>query len=122
MKEVFGGARTIVLSVRNLAKSRAFWVDRLGFRAMKEEPDRFVQLNLGNFRLRLESADDVRRPRGTGTGTGTAIVFQVRSLPKTAKELEDRGVAFEELDLPRDGASLVTGDPDGHRVIFRERV
>lgn len=122
MKEVLGGARTIVLSVRNLAKSRAFWVDRLGFRAMKEEPDRFVQLNLGNFRLRLESADDVRRPRGTGTGAGTAIVFQVRSLPKTAKELEERGVAFEELDLPRDGASLVTGDPDGHRVVFRERL
>lgn len=118
MKEVFGGARTIVLSVRNLARSRAFWVDRLGFRAMKEEPGRFVQLNLGNFRLRLEGADDVRRPRGSGT----AIVFQVRSLPKTAKELEERGVAYEELDLPRDGASLVTGDPDGHRVVFRERV
>ena len=118
MKEVLGGARVVVLSAKSLARSRHFWADRLGFRVMKEEAGRFVQLNLGNFRLRIEPANEVRRPRGAGT----AIVFQVRSLPKTAKELTDRGVAFEEYDLPRDGAWIETGDPDGHRVVFRERL
>lgn len=118
MREVHGGARAVVLTVRSLPRARTFWVDRLGFRVQKEEPGRFVQVNLGNFRLRLVPADDARRPRGAGT----AIVFQVRSLSRTARELTDRGVAFEEHDLPRDGAWIETGDPDGHRVVFRERV
>ena len=118
MKEVLGGARVVALSVRDLARARTFWVERMGFRLMKEEPDRYVQVNLGNFRLRLESSGEVRRPRGAGI----ALIFQVRSLPKTARELDQRGVAYEEISPPDGGASLETGDPDGHRVVFRERL
>jgi catechol 2,3-dioxygenase-like lactoylglutathione lyase family enzyme len=118
MREVFGGARTVVLTVRNLARSRKWWVERLGFSALSERAGREVVVNLGNFRLRLEQADDARPFRGAGA----AVVFRVRNLERTAKELDERGVAYEERQGPRDGAWLETGDPDGWRVVFVERI
>lgn len=117
MKEVFGGARAVVLTVRSLARSRKWWVERLGFSVVEERPGRCV-VNLGNFRLRLEQADDARPFRGAGA----AVVFRVRSLERTARELDERGVAYEEHRGPREGAWLETGDPDGWRVAFVERV
>ena len=117
MKEVFGGARVVVLVVRNLGRSRKYWADRLGFSVLKEEAGRAVVLNLGNFRLRLEQAEEVRPFRGSGA----SVVFRVRNLARTAGELDQRGVAYEEHQLPREGAWLESGDPDGYRVVFTER-
>lgn len=119
MKEVLGGARVVVLRVRSLARARRFWSDRLGFSVMKTEPGRAVVLNLGNFRLRLEQAAGEVRPF---RGASAAIVFRVRNLARTAKELDDRGVAYEEHSGPHDGSWLESGDPDGWRIVFTERL
>lgn len=116
MKEVFGGARVVVLPVRSLARSRRWWSERMGFSVLRDDAPRSVVLNLGNFRLRLEPATDAQR------GGGAAVVFRVRSLERTAKELDERGVAYEEHVSPKDGSWLETGDPDGWRVVFTERL
>jgi catechol 2,3-dioxygenase-like lactoylglutathione lyase family enzyme len=117
MREVLGGARIVALSCRSLARARRFWVERLGFAVESERPGRFVGVNLGNFRLRLVPADDARPV----AGRGVAVTFRTRNLARTAKELADRGVAFESHATP-DGDVLETSDPDGHRVAFVERL
>ena len=117
MREVFGGARVVVLACRSVARARRFWVDRLGFSLLAEKSGRQADVNLGNFRLRLVAADDVNVPRGGGV----AVTFRSRSLPRTAKELTDRGVAYESHTAPS-GDWIETSDPDGHRVVFVERL
>jgi catechol 2,3-dioxygenase-like lactoylglutathione lyase family enzyme len=117
MREVFGGARAVALSCRSLARSRRFWVERLGFSLLSEQAGRSAVVNLGNFRLRLVPADDAHPPRGGGV----AVTFRTRNLARTAKELGERGVAFESHTAPS-GDWIETADPDGHRVVFVERL
>lgn len=118
MREVFGGARIVTFTTGNLARSRAFWVDRLGFAVVNEEPDRFVTVNVGTFRLRLERADDAHPAKGGGA----ALTFRVRNVAKTARELDARGVGYESFTGPRSGDYLETSDPDGYRIVFTERL
>jgi len=118
MREVYGGARIVTFVTRNLAKSRAFWVDRLGFSVLKEEADRFVMVNAGTFRLCIDRADGPHPAKGGGA----ALTFRVRNVAKTAKELDARGVAYESFTGPRIGDYLETSDPDGYRIVFAERL
>jgi catechol 2,3-dioxygenase-like lactoylglutathione lyase family enzyme len=117
MREVFGGARAIVFPVRSVARARRFWVDRMGFSLMREESGRLAMVNLGTLRLRLEASAESRTGR-----TGASVVFKSRNLARTAKELDERGVAYEHHTGPRDGDWLEVGDPDGNRVVFVERI
>ena len=118
MREVYGGVRTVTFVTRNLAKSRAFYVDRLGFAIVHEEPDRSVVVNVGTFRLCLERADEAHPAKGGGA----SLHFRVRNVAKTAKELDERGVGYESFTSPRSGDYLETSDPDGYRLVFAERI
>lgn len=118
MREVYGGARIVTFVTRNLTRSRAFWVDRLGFSVLKEEKDRFVMVNAGTFRLCIDRADGAHPAKGGGA----SLLFRVRNLAKTAKELDARGVGYETFTGPRVGDYLETSDPDGYRIVFAERL
>jgi catechol 2,3-dioxygenase-like lactoylglutathione lyase family enzyme len=118
VREVYGGARIVTFVTRNLAKSRAFWVDRLGFAVLREEPDRFVMINAGTIRLCIDRADDAHKAKGGGA----SLLFRVRNLAKTAKELDARGVGYETFTGARVGDWLETSDPDGYRIVFAERL
>lgn len=116
MREVFGGVRMVSFAVRSVAKARRFYVDRLGFRLMREEPRRFAMVNLGTVRLRLDVESDTR-PRG-----GARIYFKTDNLTRTARELDQRGVAYEQDTTPGAGDYLEVGDPDGNVIVFTERL
>jgi catechol 2,3-dioxygenase-like lactoylglutathione lyase family enzyme len=118
VKEVYGGARIVSFTTRNLAKARAFYVDQLGFAVMKEEPDRFVMVNAGTIRLCIDRADAAHPAKGGGA----SLVFRVRNVAKTAKELDERGVGYESFTGARVGDYLETSDPDGYRLVFAERL
>ena len=118
MREVYGGARIVSFVTRNLKKSRSFYVDTLGFAVVKEEPDRFVMVNAGTFRLCIDRADEAHPAKGGGA----ALTFRVRNLAKTAKELDTRGVGYETFTGSRIGDYLETSDPDGYRLVFAERL
>lgn len=118
MKEVYGGVRIVSIVTRHLGKSRAFWVDRLGFAVVKEEPDRFVMINAGTFRLCIDRADEAHPAKGGGA----SLIFRVRNVGKTAKELDARGVGYELFTGERIGDYLETADPDGYRIVFAERL
>ena len=117
MREVYGGVRVVTFATRNLAAARAFYVDQLGFAVMKEEADRSVMINAGTFRLCLDRADSPRTKVG-----GASLLFRVRNVAKTAKELESRGVGYETFTGARVGDYLETSDPDGYKLVFAERL
>ncbi|MCG3134024.1 MAG: hypothetical protein HMLKMBBP_01294 [Planctomycetes bacterium] len=116
MREVFGGARAVTFPVRSVARSRRFWVERMGFRLMQERAGHQAVVNLGTLRLILEAA-----PEGRAVG-GASIVFQTRNLARTAKELAEKGIAFEHHTGPRKGDWIEAGDPDGNSIVFAERI
>lgn len=116
MREVFGGLRVVSFPVRSVARARRFYVERLGFRLLKEETGRFSMVNLGSVRLCLDVIRE-SRPRG-----GATLIFQTRQLARTAKELDERKVAYEENTGPRVGDYLEVFDPDGNRIVFTERL
>jgi catechol 2,3-dioxygenase-like lactoylglutathione lyase family enzyme len=116
VREVLGGVRVVQFRTKNLARARAFYGERLGFSLMKEE-DTFVVVNVGTFRLRIERADDANPAKGGGA----ALVFRTRNVAKTAKELDARGVVYEEFTGARTGDWLEVRDPDGYRIVFTER-
>lgn len=117
MKEVFGGARAIVFPVKSVARARRFWVDRMGFSLMREDVGRSAVVNLGTIRLRLVAGAASR-----AGATGASINFRTRNIARTARELTERGVAFEHHTGPRDGDWLEVGDPDGNLIVFSETV
>ena len=118
MKEVYGGVRIVSFTTKNLAKSRAFYVDKLGLAIVKEEPQHFVMVNCGTFRLCIDRQDDANRAKGGGA----RLIFRVRNVAKTAKELDQRGIGYETFTGVRVGDYLETSDPDGYRIVFSERL
>ena len=118
MREVYGGVRIVTFTTRNLARSRAFYVERLGLAVVREEADKYVMVNAGTFRLCIDTADAAHPAKGGGA----SLLFRVRNVAKTAKELEERGVAYEAFTGQRVGDFLEAADPDGYRLVFAERL
>ena len=106
MREVFGGVRQVTFACRDLAAARAFYVDRLGFAVLEEEPERRVLVNVGTFRMRLEKAAEDPVP---DAGT-TTLTFRVKNLARTAGELDARGIGYEAGTSARSGDFLQTYD------------
>lgn len=118
MREVYGGVRQFTIRSRDLALARAFYVDRLGFGVLDEQPGVYVRVNLGTFRLRIEAPG----AEGPSRGRGSAFTFRVPDLRRTGEELTTRAVAFETYSSPATGDVLETCDPDGFRLVFVERL
>jgi catechol 2,3-dioxygenase-like lactoylglutathione lyase family enzyme len=114
MKEVRGGVRIVTFTVKDLAATRAFYVDRLGLLVDREEPGRFIQLNMGTFRLCL----DKEGHDNPGRGGGANLIFKVTSLENAAKELMDLEIPFERKKGTRVGEFLEVKDPEGYVITF----
>ena len=118
MKEVYGGVRIVTFTTKDLARARAFYVDRLGLAVVSEKADHFVMVNAGTFRLCIDQADAAHPAKGGGA----SLLFRVKNVAKTGKELEARGVPFEAFTGARVGDYLEASDPDGYRLVFAERL
>jgi catechol 2,3-dioxygenase-like lactoylglutathione lyase family enzyme len=105
---MLGGARIATrIPVRDLTRARAWYSDKLGLEPSEERPGglRYTLAN-GEFAL-FESA-------GTSPGTFTQMGFEVDDLEATVAELKERGVVFEDVDVPGletvDGIAQVEGN------------
>ena len=83
-----------VLAVDDLDRATTFYRDKLGFTVREDErmPDGAIVQTGANYLLIYKT--DFRR------GENTVASFLVDDVKATVRELRDRGITFEEYDLP----------------------
>jgi catechol 2,3-dioxygenase-like lactoylglutathione lyase family enzyme len=88
------------LPVRDLARARRFYSEKLGLEPTEERPGALLyRCGSGSFAL-FESA-------GAAAGTHTQMAWEVADIEGTVAALRTRGVVFAEYDLP--GLKTVNG-------------
>ncbi|HEY1596367.1 MAG TPA: VOC family protein [Thermoleophilaceae bacterium] len=95
------------LPAQDLERARAFYSEKLGLEPVDERPGGLLyRCASGEFAL-FASA-------GASSGGFTQMGFEVDDIEATVRELRERGVVFEEYDLP--GMRTVEGiaDIDGN--------
>ena len=95
------------IPVRDLTRAREFYADKLGLEPSEERPGGLLyRCGKGEFAL-FGAA-------GTSPGTFTQMAFEVDDLRATVAALKERGVEFEEVDIPGletvDGIAEVEGN------------
>jgi catechol 2,3-dioxygenase-like lactoylglutathione lyase family enzyme len=81
------------LPAQDLERARRFYSERLGLEPADERPGGLLyRLASGQFALYSST--------GRSPGTFTQIAFEVDDLDAVVAELKDRGVVFEEVDVP----------------------
>jgi catechol 2,3-dioxygenase-like lactoylglutathione lyase family enzyme len=94
------------LPAQDLERARAFYAERLGLEPVEERPGGLLYRCGGTEFALFES-------RGKPSGQHTQMGFEVEDIEATVSELRDRGVDFEEYDLPGlktiDGIAEVEG-------------
>jgi catechol 2,3-dioxygenase-like lactoylglutathione lyase family enzyme len=95
------------IPARDLERARRFYSEKLGLEPSEERPGGLLyRCAEGEFAL-FESA-------GSSAGTFTQMVWEVNDLEAVVAGLRERGVEFEEVDVPGlrtvDGIADVTGN------------
>jgi catechol 2,3-dioxygenase-like lactoylglutathione lyase family enzyme len=91
---ISNAAVTTMLPVKDLQRAREFYERRLGFAAGQEKPDGKVVYEVGGTRLAL-----FPKPDGT-KAEHTAVSFEVPDIEAAIRDLQSRGVRFENYDFP----------------------
>lgn len=105
----------VMLGVQDLARSVAFYRDKLGLSVTGEVPGAFTFLNAGRVTLGLS----LPLAKHTGQGPGcTEVVFSVEDITAAHAALKDRGVQFTHEPRNVTGPMWAANfnDPDGHRL------
>ncbi len=85
---------TCMLPVKDLARARAFYEQRLGLTPRGARPD-------GKFVYRAGGTELALFPKPEGTkAEHTAVSFRVADIGRAVGELQARGVRFADYDLP----------------------
>jgi catechol 2,3-dioxygenase-like lactoylglutathione lyase family enzyme len=95
------------LPAQDLDRARRFYAEKLGLEPADERPGGLLyRLASGEFALYTSG--------GTAPGTFTQLAFEVDDLEAVVAELKQRGVVFEDVDVPgletTDGIAEVEGN------------
>jgi len=95
------------LPAEDLARARAFYSEKLGLEPVEERPGGLLyRCGSGDFAL-FETS-------GAPSGSHTQMAFEVDDIEATVAELHQRGVVFEQYDMPGmtqvDGITEVPGN------------
>jgi catechol 2,3-dioxygenase-like lactoylglutathione lyase family enzyme len=88
------------LPVRDLARARRFYSEKLGLEPVEERPGGLLYRCGNSYFALFESS-------GAASGTHTQMGFEVADIDATVAALRKRGVVLEEYDLP--GLKTVNG-------------
>ena len=91
------------LPAQDLERARRFYAEKLGLEPVEERPGGLLYRCGGSEFALFASA-------GAASGDHTQMGWEVEDIEATVRELRDRGVAFEEYDLP--GLRTVDGIAD----------
>jgi catechol 2,3-dioxygenase-like lactoylglutathione lyase family enzyme len=88
------------LPAQDLARARRFYAEKLGLEPVEERP--------GGLRYRCASGEFVLfQSAGAPSGDHTQMAWEVDEIEAVVRRLRERGVVFEEFDLP--GVTTVGG-------------
>lgn len=85
---------TAMIAVKDIDRARKFYEDTLGLETKEE---------MGGEVLAMKSGDtviNVYRSEFAGTNKATALTFDVEDIRAEVRELKEKGVFFEEYDMP----------------------
>jgi catechol 2,3-dioxygenase-like lactoylglutathione lyase family enzyme len=112
------------VAVTDIDRAKKFYGEILGFKVQEDRSDGVTYQAGSTWFLVYPS-------QFAGTNQATYMTFEVQDVEAAAKELRDRGVVFEEYDLPGlktvDGIAEIQGvkgawfkDPDGNILAIGE--
>jgi len=84
---------TPMIAVTDLDRAKKFYEETLGLKA-KDEWGEGVTLKSGDTRINLY------RSEFAGTNKATALTFDVDDIEEETRELKEKGIFFEQYDLP----------------------
>ena len=110
---------TPMIAVKDLDRARKFYEDTLGLEAKEEMGGEVLTVTSGSTPI------TVYRSEFAGTNKATALTFDVDDIESEVRELKDKGIFFENYDMPgleRQGDLYVAQgmktawfkDPDGN--------
>ena len=104
---LYDGRVATRLPAQDLRRARAFYADKLGLEPVEERPGGLLYRCSGCEFALFESV-------GSSQGTFTQMAWTVDDIVATVAELRERGVVFEEVDVPGlktvDGIAEVAGN------------
>jgi catechol 2,3-dioxygenase-like lactoylglutathione lyase family enzyme len=81
------------LPAQDLERARAFYAEKLGLEPIEERPGGLrYQCGTGRFTLFAST--------GAASGDHTQMAWEVDDIEAVVRQLRDRGVVFEEVDVP----------------------
>ena len=107
---------TLTLSSSNLARSRAFYSGKLGFRVLEEGDGGFV-VDAGGVKLQV-GQNGSRSPLSHAE---PRLVFDTKELARRCLELRDLGVSVDGPRKAPEGQFAELSDPDGHPIVLWEK-
>jgi catechol 2,3-dioxygenase-like lactoylglutathione lyase family enzyme len=115
-------ASTFVLAVRDLAASKRFYLEKLGF-AEDFSVDGWAFLSLGACKLRLGHCPDAT-PMSRAQDHSWFAYLHVRDAAGLYREYVAQGVDIWHAlaDKPWGMREFAVITPDGHRIVFGERL
>jgi catechol 2,3-dioxygenase-like lactoylglutathione lyase family enzyme len=84
-----------MIAVRDLGRANAFYGDKLGLKAADGPPGDAARYETGGDTWFM-----VYESSFAGTAKSTCMRFEVTDVEATVAELRERGIVFEEYDLP----------------------
>jgi catechol 2,3-dioxygenase-like lactoylglutathione lyase family enzyme len=113
------------IPARDMARARAFYADTLGLKVVEENPEG-VEFESGGVRFGIYPT------RATAGSGATVATWEVPDLETEMTELRNRGVQFDEYDLPNfktvNGIAEIEGyrgawfkDPEGNVLSVVQR-
>jgi|SRR5687768_1654088 catechol 2,3-dioxygenase-like lactoylglutathione lyase family enzyme len=85
---------TPMIAVKDLDRARKFYEDTLGLEAREEMGGEVLTVQSGRTPI------TVYRSEFAGTNKATALTFDVDDIESEVRELKDKGVFFEQYDMP----------------------
>lgn len=116
------GFRGVRYQVADVARSVAFYTERLGFTLEHQQLPAFASVSLGPLQLLLSgpgASGSRTMPDGRRQEPGgwNRVVLRVTDLPSWVEALKDAGVDFRnEMEVGPGGKQVQIEDPDGNPV------
>ncbi len=113
---------SFVLAVPDAVETAGWWVDVMGF-SKTFEIEGWVFVSRGICHLRLGSCPDALSPRGLGDHAYFGYI-ELDGIDAYHAAISGRGarIRFPPRDQPWGMREMAIETPDGHRIMFAERV